>query len=217
MKPTDVHETRGSVASGGHEARERLTRFFRRPAPVAGELPAGADADADATAEYNVLDLRATPEEPVFPLAIWGGYERGAVEERVFTLEAELADLRAQLDPEHVVEAEIQQLGDETAEILRVAHGKADAMVKKAQADADALVENAREQARAMVADAELRLQRLDHDTDEVWAERMRLTEDTRRLAAQLVEIADAAAERFPPETGPAPGEAPAAEPGEPA
>jgi cell division septum initiation protein DivIVA len=149
-----------------------------------------------------VLDLRSG--EPVFPVAIWGGYDRAAVEERVASLEDELADLRAQMDPEHGVEAEIQHLGDETADILRVAHGKADAMVKKAEADADRIVSEAREQAAEMVREAELRLQRLDRDTDLVWAERMRLTEDTRMLAQQLVEVADAAAERFPPEAPPA-------------
>ncbi|HEU4657703.1 MAG TPA: hypothetical protein VFR97_09270 [Capillimicrobium sp.] len=176
----------------------RFSRLLRRgPLVAAGALPPGDDDES--TAEFDVFDQR---EIDRFPTAVWGGYERTAVDERVATLEQELADLRAQLDPEVAVEAEIQQLSDETAEILRVAHGKADAMVKKAQADADALVADAEERAAAIVAEAEAKLKRLDHDTDLVWAERMRLTEDTRRLAQQLIQVADSAVERFPPESG---------------
>lgn len=171
----------------------RLVRFFRGPDMAAGK-------EDEATAEFNVFDLRATYPASAFPLARWGGYDRAAVDERIAELEGELDELRAQADPDRGVETEIRHLGDETAEILRVAHGKADAMVKKAQADAEARIAQAEAQAAQMVADAEERLRRLDRDTDLVWAERTRLTEDTKRLAEKLIQVADSAIERFPPE-----------------
>lgn len=181
---------------------KRLARLLRRPLVAAGELPPPpAGIEDEPTVEFNVLDLRRRHDDAAFPLAIWGGYERDAVDARIAELEAELEALRARVDPEAGAEAEIRHLGDETAEILRVAHGKADALVKKAQAQAAALLAETEERTRAMVAEAEAEVRRLDHDTDVLWAERTRLTADTRRLAEQLMQLADSAIERFPPAT----------------
>jgi hypothetical protein len=192
------------------DALARVSRFFRRP-------PAEEDPEQQ-TMEFGAVDFDGAPggDRQLRP-ALWGGYDRAAVDARISELEDELDDLRAQLDPDRGVEEEIRQLSDETAEILRVAHGKADAMVKQAQAEAETLLAEAREQADGMIVQAQQRLGRIDQDTDVVWAERMRLTEDTRRLADQLRRVADSAAERFPPETEePAPVPAPptVAEPG---
>lgn len=192
---TQLPAAEAEPARGRHvEPLARIGRFFRGPMGVAGELPPGDDGVS--TAEYNVLDLRGA----AFPIALWGGYDRDAVDERIAGLEEELEELRAKVDPEVGVQVEIQQLGDETAEILRVAHGKADAMVKKAEADAAIMIAKTQEQAATMIADAEEHVRRLDHDTDVIWAERTRLTEDTKRLGEQLTRLAESAAERFPPE-----------------
>jgi hypothetical protein len=199
---TDTDPETASSTSQHIDPLARLARFFRPSPATAGALPAPAGED-ERTEEFNPLDGGGDPVGNAFPVAVWGGYERAAVDARFAELEQELTELRARLDPESGVEAEIQHLGDETAEILRVAHGKADAMVKKAQADADAVIAGAEARAAAMIADAEEHLRRLDHDTDVVWAERMRLTEDTRRLAERLIQLADSAVERFPPEADP--------------
>lgn len=194
------HERQNENEPTPHDPLARLSRFLRRPLVAAGELPPPPEVHEEPTAEFNVLDLRRRHDDAAFPLAIWGGYEREAVDARIAELEAELDELRAKVDPEVGVEVEIRQLGHETAEILRVAHGKADALVKKAQAQSAALLAETEERTKAMVAEAEAHVRRLDHDTDVVWAERMRLTNDTRRLAAQLMQVADSAIERFPPE-----------------
>lgn len=198
----DRHQSENEPTPHHHaDPLARLSRFFRRPLVAAGELPPPPEQDdaGEPTAEFNVIDLRRRADDALFPLALWGGYDRDAVEAHIAGLEEELEELRAKVDPEIGAQVEIRHLGDSTAEILGVAHRKADAMVKKAQADSLALLAETEERTKAMVAEAEARVRRLDHDTDVIWAERMRLTSDTRRLAEQLMQLADGAVARFPP------------------
>jgi hypothetical protein len=56
----------------------------------------------------------------------------------------------------------------------------------------------ARREAVELVASAERRVRELDDETERIWAERHRIVDDARDLAAQLLALAHSAAERFP-------------------
>jgi DivIVA domain-containing protein len=148
----------------------------------------------------------------------WRGYDRVAVDEYLAALEDELAAARAEHTSEHAIQSEIDRLGNDTAEILRVAHAKADAISSRAHAQADLLMAEAQAQAEATTRDAEARRRTFDADADLIWRERTRLIDDTRKLADCMLSVADDAVERFPPETTePVADPAPAAAPEPPA
>jgi DivIVA domain-containing protein len=131
----------------------------------------------------------------------WRGYDRVAVDEYLGALEDELAAARAEHTSEHAIQNEIDRLGNDTAEILRVAHAKADAISSRAHAQADLLMADAQAEAEATTRDAEARRRTFDADADLIWRERTRLIDDTRKLADCMLSVADDAVERFPPET----------------
>jgi DivIVA domain-containing protein len=216
----------GRPAGGGPSGLgARLGRFFS---------PANSPQDPmQETVEFTPEDVVPAEEAwaPRFT-TVWRGYDRASVDEYVGALEDELATVRAEHTPEHAIQDEIDRLGSDTAEILRVAHAKADAIASRAHAQADLLMAEAQAQAEATTRDAEARRRTFDADADLIWRERTRLIDDTRKLADCMLSVADDAVERFPPETvepvaatngqatesepadGPAPGET--AEPDEP-
>lgn len=191
----------------------RAVGYFVEPGdPDGGLVAPAAEPIDDGTAEFDVLgDPRPAvsaplPEAPpvatvVLPLTRSGAYEREPVDARLAELESQLAAARAELAAPRGVEAEIQHLGAETAEILRVAHQKSEELLARATAEAAALRASARADAEATTQAAERRLRELDAETDLIWAERTRLTDDTLRLAEALREIAQSAVERFPAAT----------------
>jgi hypothetical protein len=193
-----MQQDRSTVTPSGRSlfgsVSRRAIRYFVDPADgdgAAGRLP-------DDTAEF-MPDVPGPPVATfVLPLTRSGGYEREAVDARLAELENELAIARGAAATPTGVEAEIQYLGEETAEILRVAHQRAEALVARATEEAAALRAGARADAEAVTRDAELRLRQLDIETDQIWAERTRLTDDTLRLADALRRIAESAVERFP-------------------
>ncbi len=154
---------------------------------------------SDDTAEFALGMPGAPASAVVLPLTRSGAYEREPVDRRLAELEHELAFARGAAATPRGVEAEIQYLGEETAEILRVAHQKAEAMVARASEEAEALRAAALTDAEAVKAAAELRLRQLDSETELIWAERTRLTQDTLRLSEALRTIAESAVGRFPP------------------
>lgn len=192
-----------SERQGGGDAQglgARLVRFLLPPsAPEASPAPAGPEPQD--TVEF--VPEYAGPEEdgwtPRFAMA-WRGYDRAAVDEHIRALEDELTAVRAERTPEHAIREEIDRIGDDTAAILRVAREKADAITTRAEEQADLLASQAQAGAKAVTESAEQRLRKLDADTDAVWRDRARLIDDTRRLADNLLAVADDAAERFPPE-----------------
>jgi hypothetical protein len=172
----------------------RLSRFFSPATPAPDQL--------QETVEFTPEGV-APAEEAWTPrfTTVWRGYDRVAVEDYICTLEDELAAARAEHTPEHAIQDEIDRLGNDTAEILRVAHAKADAIASRAHAQADLLMADAQAQAEATTRDAEARRRTFDADADLIWRERTRLIDDTRKLADCMLTVADDAVERFPPET----------------
>jgi len=186
---------RGRPAGGGPSGlAARLGRLFS---------PASSPEDQlQETVEFTPEDVVAAEEAwaPRFT-TVWRGYDRAAVDEYIVALEDELASVRAEHTPEHAIQDEIDRLGSDTAEILRVAHAKADAIASRAHAQADLMMAEAQAQAEATTRDAEARRRTFDADADLIWRERTRLIDDTRKLADCMLSVADDAVERFPPET----------------
>lgn len=150
------------------------------------------------------------------------GYDREEVDAYIARLRRELDEARETKSPSGAVKRALEQVGDEVAGILKRAHETAAEVTTAARKEADERLESARRtseeklaetrkqvdaqlaqakvDAAAITATAERRLRELDLDTDRIWSERDRIITDVRELARQLVELADAAAERFPPE-----------------
>jgi predicted phage gp36 major capsid-like protein len=111
----------------------------------------------------------------------------------------------------------LERVGEEVSGILQRAHDTAEKITANSRSEAEDRLEAARREASQLKAEAERELDAarqdaveiraaaerqltdLDADTDRIWAERHRIVEDARELARQLLELADAAAERFPP------------------
>src|SRR4051812_35385635 len=141
----------------------------------------------------------ARPDEPLFPLVL-RGYDRHMVEEHVELLTGRLAELEAMQSPSVAVQEALERVAADTGSILKEAHETADGVLSRARAEAERMLREARDEADRTIASAEARVRQLGIDTDSLWQERMRLIDDSRAVASSLTEIADAAADRFPPE-----------------
>jgi DivIVA domain-containing protein len=150
------------------------------------------------------------PRDPEFRMVV-RGYDREEVDAHIARLRRELEQERASRSPSSAVKRALEQVGEEVADILKRAHEtaaelsatsrrEADERLEGARRAADERIAEAKVKAAALTADAEARVRELDLDTDRIWAERDRIVTDVRELARQLIELADAAAERFPPE-----------------
>jgi ElaB/YqjD/DUF883 family membrane-anchored ribosome-binding protein len=196
---------------------------------------------SSASSEHALIQeitapLATLPDDPVptvadveFPLVL-RGYDRLAVDAYVRKTSQLVAELQATRSPEAAVRRALERVGDEVSGILQRAHDTAEQITAQSRREAEDRLEQAREEARRIAASGEQRIKDLDSDADRIWAERLRIIDDARELAGQLIALADAAAERFPPaeDTGsippadpdpePDPGQPEAAEePGEPA
>jgi DivIVA domain-containing protein len=97
----------------------------------------------------------------------------------------------------------------EADRLLESARREAEELRSSSQREARELTENARREADERIgashrdaaqitANAQTRLQELDVDADRIWGERERILTDVRFLSQQLLEVAEAAAQRFP-------------------
>ncbi|HEV7943576.1 MAG TPA: hypothetical protein VGP17_12340 [Solirubrobacteraceae bacterium] len=167
------------------------------------------DQSSAATEQSIIEDLSALPptktqalSEAVadadFPVVL-RGYDRQAVDVYVMRTNQLIAELRVTQTTEGAVQRALERVGDEVAGILRRAHETADEVTAKSRSEADDRLQAAIVESREITASAKAGLRELDADTDRVWAERHRIIEDARALAEELLGLADAAAERFPP------------------
>jgi chromosome segregation ATPase len=137
------------------------------------------------------------------------GYDREAVDAYIDRVAVLVEDLVATRSPQFAVNRALQDLGQETAGILRQAQDTARQMTDRAREQARERVEDATREVEAQRAEAAASVRRLDEDADRIWNERQRLIDNARSLAKDLVRLADEAEERFPAER-PQPGDAPA-------
>jgi DivIVA domain-containing protein len=162
------------------------------------------------------------PELMDFKTTVLGGYDREEVDAYIARMRQELEEERERHSPTGAVKAALDQVGGEVSGILQRAHDTAAEVTRTARAEAeeltsssqreaqerlssarreaDTLITQAKADAVAITARAEARLRELDLDTDRIWAERDRIVADVRDLSRQLVELADVAVDRFPPE-----------------
>lgn len=179
---------------------DRLARTFGGVEPGREAVPAwepGAEEEYQPVSGEEAAPWNAAPSR--FPITRHG-YDRAAVDAHIAELERELARLRTRRSPTSAVAAEIEQVGEQTAAILRVAHEQSRQITRRAEEQADKCVADAAANAVAMTEDANRRLRELDHETDVVWRERSRLIEDVRSVATALFSLAEDAADRFPGE-----------------
>jgi chromosome segregation ATPase len=163
--------------------------------------------------------LATLPDDPVtaaagvdFPVVL-RGYDRIAVDAYVTKTSQLVAELQATRSPEAAVRRALERVGEEVSGILQRAHETAAEITSGSRSEAEDRLEAARQEAEQITAAAEHRVKELDAETDRIWAERLRIVEDTRDLARQLLALSDSAADRFPadeePETPATPPPAP--------
>jgi cell division septum initiation protein DivIVA len=164
---------------------------------------------SSAATEHAILQeitapLETLPDDPLavvnadFPVAL-RGYDRLAVDAYVQQTAQLVAELQATRSPEAAVRRALERVGEQISGILQRAHETAEQITAQSRGEAEDRLEQARVEAAEIIAQAQRRVSDLDADTDRIWIERHRIVDDSRQLAQQLVSLAEAAAERFPP------------------
>jgi cell division septum initiation protein DivIVA len=166
---------------------------------------------SSASTEHAIMQevtapLATLPDDPVpvaadidFPIVL-RGYDRIAVDAYVKKTTQLVAELQATRSPEAAVRRALERVGEEVAGILQRAHETAAQITTQSRSEAEDRLEGARQEAADIVVDAADRVKELDLETDRIWEERLRIVEDARELARQLMALADSAAQRFPAE-----------------
>src|SRR5450755_1083861 len=162
-------------------------------------------ADEHAILQEITAPLTMLPDDPVaivadvaFPV-VMRGYDRVAVDAYVKRMSQLVAELDAGRAPEAAIRRAIERVGEQISGILQRVHDTAAQVTAGSHAEAEDRLEVARQEAAQIAAAAGQRLKDLDADTDRIWAERLRLIEDSRELAGQLIALTKSATERFPP------------------
>jgi hypothetical protein len=165
---------------------------------------------SSAADEYALLreitaPLTMLPDDPVAIAAdvdfsvVLRGYDRVAVDAYVKRTRQLVAELDATRLPEAAIRRAFEPMGEQISGILQSAHDTAGQMIARSRVEAEDRLEVSRHEAAQIAAAGEQQRRDLDADSDRIWAERRRIVEDARGLAGQLIALAEAAAERFPP------------------
>jgi hypothetical protein len=161
-------------------------------------------ADEHAILAEITAPLANLPDDAVpiaadvdFPVVL-RGYDRIAVDAYVKRTSQLVAELQATRSPEAAVRRALERVGEQIAGVLQRAHDTSGQITAQSRREAEDRLDVARHEALQITAAAEQRLKDLDADTDRIWSERMRIVEDARQLARDLLALADSAAEQFP-------------------
>jgi DivIVA domain-containing protein len=141
----------------------------------------------------------ASVRDVSFPVAL-RGYDRDAVDAYVRDVNRIIAELQVGRSPQSAIRHALDQVSEETRGILERAHETADEITARSRAQADDRLQWAEREAREAIASATQRVHELEGDAERVWQERQALIEDVRRIAEDLVHVADDAGVRFPAE-----------------
>jgi hypothetical protein len=165
---------------------------------------------SSAATEHSILQeitapLSTLPDDPVpiaadvdFPIVL-RGYDRLAVDAYVKKTSQLVAELQATRSPEAAVRRALERVGEQISGILQRAHETAEEITVQSRREAEDRLEQSRQESAQITAQARIRLKELDVETDRIWGERHRIVDDVRELSRQLVELAETAANRFPP------------------
>ena len=145
---------------------------------------------------------RFTPTERLreaeFPLAL-RGYDRAAVDEYVAEAVEAVAELESARMRQPVVQRALEEVGEQTSEILRQAHRTAEEITARSRAQAEGRLQRAEREAADIRRNAEDAVRRLEAENEGLWAERRQLIEEIRAMAQDVLGVADAALDRLPP------------------
>jgi hypothetical protein len=165
----------------------------------------GSAADEHAILQEITGPLASLPDDVLPDLAdvefprVLRGYDPLAVDAYVKKTTQLVAELQTTRSPEAAVRRALERVGEQISGILQRAHETAEQITTQSRREAEDRLEQAREEARQIAAASDQRIKDLDSDADRIWAERLRIVEDARELAAQLLALADDAVARFPP------------------
>ena len=132
-----------------------------------------------------------------FPLAL-RGYDREIVDRWVEEVRELVTELESARMRSTAVQQALDEVGEQTSEILRKAHETADEITARSRAQAEGRMQRAEREAAEIRADAETTARLLETDNAELWEERRRLIEDIRALAQDVLGVADDALDRLP-------------------
>jgi DivIVA domain-containing protein len=149
-----------------------------------------------ATLPDDALPIAANADFTV----VLRGYDRESVDAYVRKTSQLVAELQATRSPEAAVRRALERVGEQISGILQRAHEAAQEITRQSRSEAEERLMRAREEAAQIIGAARERLHQLDTDTDRIWDERHRIVDDTRALARELQDLAEAAAARFPAE-----------------
>jgi DivIVA domain-containing protein len=162
-------------------------------------------ADEHAILEEITAPLASLPDDSLPDVAdvefprVLRGYDPLAVDAYVKKTTQLVAELQTTRSPEAAVRRALERVGEQISGILQRAHETAEQITTQSRREAEDRLEQAREEAQQITASSEQRIKDLDADADRIWVERLRIVEDARELAAQLLALADDAVARFPP------------------
>jgi cell division septum initiation protein DivIVA len=134
-----------------------------------------------------------------FPVA-FRGYERGAVDRYVAKMAELVAELEATQLRETVVERALEEVGEQTSGILQQARDSADEITSKSRSQAEGRMQRAEREAANVRREADEYAQRVEAEVNGLRRDRLALIEEMRRLADEVLAVADDALERLPEE-----------------
>jgi len=139
-----------------------------------------------------------------FPVGL-RGYDRVAVDAWREEMARLVEELEAQAPRDTAVKRALEEVGQETASILQRAHEAAEELTTRSRSQAEGRLQRSEAEAEETIKEAEERARQLEVDTRAIWEHRVRLLEEMRQLADEVLGVADDAAERIDPpaESGP--------------
>jgi cell division initiation protein len=140
-----------------------------------------------------------------FPVAL-RGYDRRAVDEYVGEVAQLVAELEATQLRESVIQKALDEVGQQTSAILQRANESADEIAARSRSQAEGRLQRAEREAEVVRSEADEYARQVAADVERTREDRLRLIEDLRRLAEEVLGVADDALERLPePERQPEP------------
>lgn len=162
------------------EAPQRQTPP-RRPARATARRKAALDQVRDVT----------------FPIG-FRGYDRDAVDAYVAKVSQLVTELEATQAREGVVQRALEEVGEQTSGILQHAHDTAEEITSSARAQAEGRMQRAKREGNEIRQEAERYAQEMQAQTAGLREERMKLIEEIRQFADEILGVADDALERLP-------------------
>jgi cell division initiation protein len=132
-----------------------------------------------------------------FPV-VMRGYDRAAVDSYVADVQQIVAELESNQLRENVVQRALDEVGEQTSSILQRAHETAEEIEVRSRSQAEGRLQRAEREAELTRRDAERYAEELAAETQRLWEDRIRMIEEMRQLADEVLGVADDALERLP-------------------